>query len=128
MNHPHRSATGTREAAMGAGVFPGLIGLTEPLTELVSGTIAALRGLRSSLREKADRRRTLDALNRLDPRMLADIGLERGDLIAVASRNLPLNELTRRRRAHPTRRRGHLGTVAMSRRPAVNDEHFRLVA
>ena len=128
MNHQHRSATGTREAVMDTGVFPGLIGLTEPLTELVSGAIAALRGLRSSLREKAHRRRTLDALNRLDPRMLADIGLERGDLIEVAGRNLPLDELARRRHAHPTRWRGHLDTVATSRRPAVNDEHFRLVA
>ena len=128
MNHQHRSATGTREAAMDTGVFPGLIGLTEPLTDLVSGTIAALRGLRSSLREKAHRQRTLDALNRLDPRLLADIGLERGDLIEVSSRNLPLDELARRRRGYSTRRRGHLDTAAISRRPAVNDEHFRLVA
>ena len=128
MNHQHPSVAGTREAAMGAGVFPGLIGLTEPLTELISGTIAALRGLRSSLREKAHRRRTLDALNRLDRRMLADIGLERGDLIEVAGRNLPLDELARRRRGYSTRRRGHLDTAAISRRPPVNDEHFRLVA
>ena len=128
MNHQLRSATGTREAAMDAGVFPGLIGLTDPLTELVSGAIAALRGLRSSLREKAHRRHTLATLNRLDPRMLADIGLERGDLVEVASRNLPLDELVRRRHPYSTRRRGHLDTAAMSRRPSVNDEHFRLVA
>ena len=128
MNHQHPSVAGTREAAMGVGVFPGLIGLTEPLTELISGTIAALRGLRSSLREKAHRRRTLDALNRLDRRMLADIGLERGDLIEVAGRNLPLDELARRRHGYSTRRRGHLDTAAISRRPPVNDEHFRLVA
>ena len=128
MNHQHPSVAGTRKAAMGAGVFPGLIGLTEPLTELISGTIAALRGLRSSLREKAHRRRTLDALNRLDRRMLADIGLERGDLIEVAGRNLPLDELARRRHGYSTRRRGHLDTAAISRRPPVNDEHFRLVA
>ena len=128
MNHQHRSAAGAREAAVGTGVFPGLIGLTEPLTDMVSGTIAALRGLRSSLREKAHRRRTLDALKRLDRRMLADIGLEPGDLIEVTGRNLPLEELARRRRTHPTRRRGHFDTAAISRRPAVNDEHFRLVA
>lgn len=128
MNHQSRSAAGTREAAMNAGAFPGLVGLTEPLTELVSGTIAALRGLRASLREKADRRRTLDALNRLDPRMLADIGLEQGDLIEVAGRNLPLTDLAQRRRGHSTRRRSHLDTALTSRRPAVNDESFRLVA
>ncbi len=128
MNHQHRSLAGTHQTATGVAVFPGLIGLTEPLTDLVSGAIAALRGLRSSLREQAERRRTLDVLNRLDRRMLADIGLEPGDLNEVAGRNLPLDELARRRRATSPRRSARIDTVAVPRHPAVNDEHFRLVA
>ena len=123
--HPHTQA---HRANSGATVFPGLVGLTEPLTDLVSDAIASLRAMRSRMRENANRRSTLDALNRLDPRLLEDIGIQPGDLVDVASRNLPLEELERRRTANGRGRRSHLDRAVKSRRPAVNDEEFRLVA
>ena len=128
MNEQQRSFAHAHGASAGYGAFPGLVGLTEPLTELVSGVFTALRGIRSSLRQRAQRRHTLEALNRLDRRMLSDIGLERGDLIEVENRNLPIRELARRRRLLSRRRSGRLDTALVSRRPAVNDESFSLVA
>ena len=130
MNQQHRSfaPTHSHTAAGGSDVFPGLVGLTEPLTELVSGSLAALRSIRFSLRQRAQRRHTLDALHRLDERMLSDIGLERGDLIEVRNRNLPIRELARRRLTISRRRAGRLDAALKSRRPAVNDERFSLVA
>ena len=128
MNEPHRTFMHAHPAPTGHGVFPGLVGLTEPLTELVSGVFAALRGIRSSLRQQAQRRRTLDALKRLDRRLLSDIGLEPGDLIEVEIRRLPVHELARRRLTHARHAHLRLDNALVSRRPAVNDESFRLAA
>lgn len=128
MTYERHPSMGARGANAAYGAFPGLSGLTEPFTDLVSDTIDGLRSLRSGWRERAKRRRTLGALNRLDRRTLADIGIEPGDLVEVASRNLPLEELAHRRNARLRRRGGRLDTAIESRRPAVNDERFRLVA
>ncbi len=128
MGYERHPSMDTRRANAASGAFPGLAGLTEPLTDLVSGMIDGLRGLRSGLRERARRQRTLDTLNHLDRHALRDIGIEPGDLVEVASRNLPLEELARRRNARSRRRGGRLDTAIESRRPAVNDESFRLVA
>ena len=125
--HQHRFVQAHRVDS-GYAAFPGLVGLTEPFTDLVSGAIAALREMRSRSRENVSRRRTLRALKRLDRRMLADIGLQPGDLVDVAIRKLPLDEFERRRNAHTRRRGSRLDTAVKSRRPAVNDERFSLVA
>ena len=119
--HPHA-------ANAPSGVFPGLVGITEPFTDLVAGALSALRGIRSSLRQRAQRRHTLAALRRLDPRLLADIGLEPGDLIEAETRSLPIQVLARRRHATSRRPAGRLDAALASRRPAVNDESYRLVA
>jgi uncharacterized protein YjiS (DUF1127 family) len=128
MNGQHRSLGHAHAAHAESGVFPGLVGITEPLTELVSGALAALRGIRFSLRQRARRRHTLDALHRLDQRLLSDIGLERGDLIEAETRGLPIQDLARRRLSISKRRAGRLDAALESRRPAVNDESYRLVA
>ena len=128
MDHAYRPVGSAPRANADYGVFPGLVGLTEPFTALVSGAVTALLGLPGSLREARSRRRTLAALHRLGPRLLADIGLESADLIDVASRDLPLHELARRRGVQAGRKRGRLDTALSSRRPAANDERFRLVA
>ena len=128
MNQQHHPFAHAGQANSAYGAFPGLVGLTEPFTDLVSGAISALRGLRGNLRENASRRRTLDALNRLDRRMLTDIGLQPADLAEVASRKLSLDELERRRNANSWRQRSRLDIALQSRRSAVNDERFSLVA
>ncbi len=128
MNGQHHSHGHAHAAHAQSGVFPGLVGITEPLTELVSGALSALRGIRSSLRQRAQRRHTLAALHRLDHRLLADIGLERGDLIEAEARGLPILDLERRRLTTSRRRAGRLDAALDSRRPAVNDESYRLVA
>ena len=128
MNAQHRSFGHAHAANAQSGVFPGLVGITEPFTELVSGALAALGGIRFSLRQRAQRRHTLDALHRLDERLLADIGLERGDLIEAEARSLPIHDLARRRLTTSRRRAGRLDAALESRRPAVNDESYRLVA
>ena len=128
MNRNHHRFVQDHRVDSGYAAFPGLVGLTEPFTDLVSGAIAALWEIRSRARENVSRRRTLRALERLDRRMLADIGLHPGDLVDVAIRKLPLDELERRRNAHTARQRSRLDTAVKSRRPAVNDERFNLVA
>ena len=125
LHHPHVQA---HRANSDATVFPGLVGLTEPFTELVSGAIASLSAMRSRMREDTNRRRTLDALNRLPARLLADVGLQPSDLTDVAKRHLPLEELERRRTAHGKGQRSRLDSAVKSRRPAANDEKFSLVA
>ena len=128
MNRHHHHFVPAHQVDSGYTAFPGLVGLTEPFTDLVSGAIAALWGMRSRARENVSRRRTLQALKRLDRRMLADIGLQPADLVDVTSRKLPLDELERRRYAHAGRARNRLNVAVKSRRPAVNDERFSLVA
>ena len=128
MDHQHRSFADSHPAVSTFYVFSGLVGLTQPITDLVSGAIAALRAMRSTAREKVSRRRTLDSLNRLDRRMLADIGLQPGDLMDMANHNLPLDVLERRRQARARHHGKRLDTAVKSRRPAVNDEGFSLVA
>ena len=128
MSHQHRSFANSHPASSTFGAFAGLVGLTQPITDLVSGAIAALGAMRSRARENANRRRTLDALHRLDRRMLADIGLQPGDLMDVANHNLPLEALERRRNARARHRGTRLDTALKSRRSAVNDEEFSIVA
>ena len=128
MNARHRSFGQAHAANAQSGVFPGLVGITEPFTELVAGALAALRGIRFSLRQRAQRRHTLDALHRLDRRLLSDIGLERGDLVEAETRGLPIHDLARRRLSTSRRRAGRLDAALESRRLAVNDESWRLVA
>ena len=128
MNARHRSFGQAHAAHAGSGVFPGLVGITEPFTELVSGAMAALRGIRFGLRQRARRRHALDTLHRLDRRLLLDIGLERGDLIEAETRGLPIQDLARRRLTTSRRRAGRLDAALESRRPAVNDGTYRLVA
>ena len=128
MNAQHRSFGHAHAAHAQSGVFPGLVGITEPFTELVSGALAALRGIRLSLRQRAQRRHTLNALHRLDQRLLSDIGLERGDLIEAEARSLPIQDLARRRLTISRRHAGRLDAALASRRLAVNDESYRLVA
>ena len=132
MNHLHQSRAGAPGTATGAGAFPGLVGLTEPLTELVADAIAgvsvSLRRLRTRRRDKAQRRQTLDALGRLDDRTLDDIGFTRADLLDVSNRGLPLTELARRRRMHAPFLPSRLDVTVGSRRSAINDEGFNLAA
>ena len=128
MNHSYPPAANTRESGAVYGLVQGISGLTAPLTDLISGVIAALREGRTRAQDRLNRRHALEALNRLDERMLADIGLEAGDLVEIASRNLPLGELAQRRSARTRRRPGRLDIAVKSRCPAVNDETYRLVA
>lgn len=130
-DHRHHAFAPAHGTATIPGAFRGLAGLTEPLTEQVAGALAGagsvLGGLFLRLREGLERRRTIEALRALDPRVLEDIGLEPGDLIDVANRGLPLAELSRRR-AHHRPSNGHFARVRQARRPAANDESVHLAA
>ena len=53
MDHQHRSFADSHPAVSTFYVFSGLVGLTQPITDLVSGAIAALRAMRSTAREKS---------------------------------------------------------------------------
>ena len=128
MNHQQRAIANSLHGYSNFGAFSGLVGLTQPITDLVADAIAALGEMRSRARERASRRRTLDALYRLDQRMLTDIGLQPGDLTDVAAHNLPLEVLKQRRNTNFRNQGERLHTAVKSRRPAVNDEEFTLVA
>ena len=54
MDHQHRSFADSHPAVSTFYVFSGLVGLTQPITDLVSGAIAALRAMRSTAREKGN--------------------------------------------------------------------------
>ena len=79
----------------------GLAGLTAPVVGLVGGASAGAADLVKAIlaghRARRDRRRTLKELFALDDRLLADIGLARGDLLDVANRRLSIDELNARR-------------------------------
>ncbi len=51
---------------------------------IAQGVADAVRALATVLRTHAARRRTLDELTRLDDRTLADIGLNRSMIVAIA--------------------------------------------
>jgi len=89
------------------------------IATLFSKIKARLSNAVSTYRARALQRRGLAELSRLDDRLLTDIGLTRGDLVAVQLGHTDFNELAAQRRA---------GKVNQSLSLAVDEQDLQLEA
>lgn len=98
------------------------------------GLLAALKGVVSrwidGYRTRAQERRELAQLLGMNDRLLRDIGLSRGDLIAVQLGTASLRELQDERRGHSDREQDIVSTAELGRaadisREAANEASYR---